>query len=184
MSIIQEALVKAQAEVRPADQEPEVRPVAKEETANPPVRPAALKAPNRPLPAKNRIKPLVGAIALIIMVFAIFYAGLLSFKGYGEAGKTVTINAQEVTYRPIVRDGAEDGPAVGGPSQSSILAGMGAGPELVLNGIMYLEEGPRAIINNGIVMTGDLVSGAKVTNITRKNVVLEYEDVEITLNLK
>ncbi len=57
-------------------------------------------------------------------------------------------------------------------------------PDLSLNGIMYLEDGPRAIINNSIVEVGNTVAGATVTRIDRKSVALESNGVEITLNLK
>jgi hypothetical protein len=93
---------------------------------------------------------------------------------------------QEVSYKPIVKNEiSSTGAAV---SQSQPISSIGIprvlrGPDLTLNGIMYLEEGPRAIINNFIVEIGDFVSGAKVTRINRQSVILEYENVEITLSL-
>ena len=57
-------------------------------------------------------------------------------------------------------------------------------PDLALNGIMYLETGPRAIINNKIVQEGDMVGGATVVLINKNSAILKYNDVEITLSLK
>lgn len=57
-------------------------------------------------------------------------------------------------------------------------------PNFTLNGIMYIEGSPRAIINNAMVETGDVVDQAKVLLIDKKSVVLQYNDAEITLNLK
>ncbi len=57
-------------------------------------------------------------------------------------------------------------------------------PTLVLNGIMYSNENPQAIINNGIVEEGDVVSGATVVKIDNKKALLLYNDEEIVLTLK
>ncbi len=61
-------------------------------------------------------------------------------------------------------------------------------PNLVLNGIMYIEEKPKAIINGTVVREGDVISGATVTSITPDNVLLKYNNndnkVEVALKLK
>ena len=61
-------------------------------------------------------------------------------------------------------------------------------PDLLLNGIMYVEEKPKAIINGIVVREGDVVSGATVASITEKNVLLKYNNnnnqVEVVLKLK
>jgi hypothetical protein len=59
-----------------------------------------------------------------------------------------------------------------------------ASPEFVLNGIMYLEGSPRAIVNDVMVEPGDTVNGAKVVKIDRQDVVLLYNGSEIVLKLK
>lgn len=56
--------------------------------------------------------------------------------------------------------------------------------EFVLNGIMYLEGNPRAIINDVMVGAGDMVGGARVEKIEKKSVLLQYNDAEIVLDLK
>lgn len=57
-------------------------------------------------------------------------------------------------------------------------------PVFVLNGIMFLETGSRAIINGSVVEKGDKVSGATVEAIEREKVFLRYNDEKITLKLK
>jgi hypothetical protein len=91
--------------------------------------------------------------------------------------------AQEVSYRPLPRqDSGQQGQL---PETALRPAAFTSGaPNLALNGIMYIEESPRAIINNSIVEAGDSISGARVVRIERKSVTLVYNDVEITLNLK
>lgn len=84
---------------------------------------------------------------------------------------------QEAIYKTI-----EQSPAAAAGQAASVVRS--APPDLLLNGIMYLEAGPRAIINNAIVGVGDMVSGATVTAINKKSVILAYNNVEITLNLK
>lgn len=53
----------------------------------------------------------------------------------------------------------------------------------VLNGIMQLVDGPRAIINDIIVGEGETVSGAKVTKIKKDGVLLNYNDSEVDLSI-
>ncbi|MCX5680198.1 MAG: hypothetical protein NTZ95_06060 [Candidatus Omnitrophica bacterium] len=53
----------------------------------------------------------------------------------------------------------------------------------VLNGIMYLVDGPRAIINDIIVGEGEMVSGAKVEKIKKDSVILNYKNSEVALNI-
>jgi len=53
----------------------------------------------------------------------------------------------------------------------------------VLDGIMYIADSPRAIINNIIVGEGETVSGANVEKIKKDSVVLKYNESEVTLKL-
>ena len=60
--------------------------------------------------------------------------------------------------------------------------------DIVLNGIMYTAENPKAIINGKTVREGDVINNAVVTSITRKKVLLKYNNndnqVELALKLK
>jgi hypothetical protein len=57
-------------------------------------------------------------------------------------------------------------------------------PVFILSGIMFLEDGPRAIINGSVVEKGDVVGGASVESVERERVLLRYKDENITLHLK
>lgn len=70
------------------------------------------------------------------------------------------------------------------PSFFPIRPAVPAPPKLELSGIMYLDAGPKAIINGSVVKEGDLIQGATVKKIDPTDVVLDYGDVEIQLNLK
>ncbi len=95
-----------------------------------------------------------------------------------ESDKTVPpspfpASVERATERPLVL-------AASGQANQS--------PNLVLNGIMYVEEKPKAIINGTVVREGDVISGAIVTSITENSVLLKYNNndnqVEVALKLK
>lgn len=56
-------------------------------------------------------------------------------------------------------------------------------PEFIFSGVMFLEDGPRAIINGSVLEEGDTIGGARVERIEREKVFLKYKNEEITLNL-
>ena len=56
--------------------------------------------------------------------------------------------------------------------------------KFTLSGIMHLEDGPRAIINNARVAEGAKIGGATVASITDDSVVLKKDGSEITLHLE
>jgi len=182
MSIIHEALGKAQSgtELNGSGQRTE-RDIKPEET-KPAVKPVS-RTIKRPRAKLELYKKALVAIALLgLMAFALVSTGRFLIKiSFGSSGASAR-NAQEVSYRPIIRDRVKDSEIIPGASTETLKRT--TGPELVLNGIMYLEEGPRAIINNFIVETGDSVLGARVAEINRESVILEYENVEITLKLR
>ncbi|MDD5449264.1 MAG: hypothetical protein PHO42_01520 [Candidatus Omnitrophica bacterium] len=55
-------------------------------------------------------------------------------------------------------------------------------PILNLNGIVYDEERPYAIVNNKVMMKGDVIDGAALVEIGRNSVKFIYNDKEIVLN--
>jgi hypothetical protein len=56
--------------------------------------------------------------------------------------------------------------------------------KFVLSGIMELEDGPRAIINDSIVAEGDKIGSATVTRIARKSVILDNNGSAEVLDLR
>jgi hypothetical protein len=173
MSIIQEALEKAQSDGKPEASLPKsVQATKKPEKIAPstgifPRRKATSRMPDK--------KAFITAVSFIVLALALLLV-VRFLSGTGDrTNRTSAKNSQEVSYRPLVRDTVKE------PSEP---VNKETAPDLVLNGIMYIEGRPRAIVNNFIVEQGDSVLGATVTGIKRESVVLEYEDMEITLNLK
>ena len=184
MSIIQDALKKAQITIGAGA--PKAAPgqtKAFEDGQAPRTAPAPAKAKPFPkfiIPVSTAL--LIAAITLI----ALSLGPLVATRPGRDAGiPAPTPPVQEVRYRALPKadlDRSAGVEAHEAARQGAELAS--TAPNLVLNGIMYLEEGPRAIVNNAMVEVGEYVSGAKVVRIDRKSVVLVYNDVEITLNLK
>lgn len=189
MSIIQEALKKAQviysdkAEKSHVDLVP--RKVIEEITSSVPKgsgvsESAELKSHYAGIPLAMLIPAIIVLTIVIGFGFKSFFSGRSS-----ELSKEPVESRQEVSYKA---DGIDEHAGnVGDSIKNSIPTTnfmIGRMPELVLNGIMYLDGGPRAIINGSMVEAGDMVSGAKVTSITRDTVVLSYNSGEITLKLK
>ncbi len=182
MSIIQEALEKARSDVEPGFPFPGNAQMERPEKIGPSVEPA-LRKPSR-FRAPDR-KVLIRAALSVLVIVALFLAGIFLSMIGNRIKPTSAKNAQEVSYRPIIRDTAKDlaGTADRFNTSPERIKKVSA-PELVLNGIMYVKGQPRAIINNYIVEEGDSVLGALVTGIRRESVILEHENVEITLSLK
>lgn len=194
MSIIQEALKK----VTPKDRS------TPDEISQPPeaslIPSVTIQPVNKPVIAAKKIKsrnPLrlvvilvMGAITMVVAAGA-FYL----FQKPSPAAQKMQASEPEPVPAPILHqdtiyktienslpETAGTIPAAQTPAPASIVRA--EPPELVLNGIMYLESGPRAIINNAIVGEGDMVNGATILTINKKNVILKFNNVEITLNLK
>lgn len=194
MSIIQEALKK----IEPADN---IGP-GMENTPAEQVFPNEVRRPE-PVPAHRprrtavQLRPqklprITIIIAISVFLLCLFGIGLflISHKTpakspYSDSQKTDVSETPKAAYQDTIYktidgvDANKDGTA---SSPDSVVRT--EPPDLVLNGIMYLETGARAIINNNIVREGDMVGGATVTFINKKSVILKYNNVEITLNLK
>jgi len=56
-------------------------------------------------------------------------------------------------------------------------------PGWSLDGIMYKESAPMAVINRNIVKSGDLVNGARIIEIKKDRVVLEKDGMSFILNI-
>jgi hypothetical protein len=187
MSIIQEALRKAQgrhAENKKGAPPPEAgAPLA----ASKEVLKPAEQVPSHA--AAHRARIFLSVIAAVL--FAVVLKQTLFDKGPSPALKEGRPSYQEVKYKNIEPE-KETGKMEESVTEKAAAAfpkpehfGLKpAAPDLVLNGIMYLPSHPQAIINNSVVTEGDTVSGAVVKRISRNSVVLEYDKLEITLNLK
>lgn len=56
-------------------------------------------------------------------------------------------------------------------------------PDFILNGVMYVEGTPQAIINGHILQVGDSMSGATVLSIDKDYVLLNINDSKVKLKL-
>ncbi|MCM8761506.1 MAG: hypothetical protein NC938_01080 [Candidatus Omnitrophica bacterium] len=193
MSIIQEALKKAQEDTIISVQKVLMQPREDAQAQS-----VGRAKPNdaRLSPASAKIGRLVGRpkkVAIITVVILLLFAvASLTFflfrqllEEKGGVGINASLVAQEVHYRSLSNSyPGEEATGILRPASQKEAVYAARAPRLELNGIMYLEEGPRALVNNSIVQVGDVISGAKVTKINKNSVVLIYSDIEITLNLK
>ena len=185
MSIIQEALKKAQGQSK--DTPSRETPAQKEKPlASKSIFDKTVVAKTRKAYLKDNFKPI--AIFLSLLIAAVIFLIGTSISKSNNAGKALAaktaVSTQEVQYKPMPKIETKPKETTVSEIQTVLKVANAQYPDLVLNGIMYLEIGPRAIINDAIVEEGDTVKGARVTKINKKSVVLEYNNVEITLNLK
>ena len=182
MSIIQDALRKAQARYR-KEYEPD-KTGAAQEAVSVKVEPreaGAVKSENtNNIPFRVIV---MASAALLILALS----GGIYFSRAGHPVKKDDIpsgitsddtrlhaNASIPDIAPIPESPFPDkAPALSGKDTARFL----------LNGIMYLEEGPQAIINGAVVKEGDVVNGAAVMKINRNNVLMKFKDAEIVLRL-
>lgn len=193
MSIIQEALKKAQETYLK-------RTTDKKEPAQELPRDNIVTArSDRKVPPHHTTAPLPIVIAAIVIIAVLAVFGLRSFFSAGpEAGLKEPASRQEVSLKQVpetssisksssgiqgILPSVDDVTSPLRRTLSSTFMADRTVPELVLNGIMYLQEGPKAIINSTVVREGDVVSGATVKVINRNNVLLNFNDSEITLTL-
>ncbi|MFA5143119.1 MAG: hypothetical protein WC522_02960 [Candidatus Omnitrophota bacterium] len=178
MSIIQDALKKAQRTITPHDRPARDHvilkpPVEKKNTAKAGGNKVPVKAGGKKGTARKYVVPAVLAgLFLFSILIAIFSLALFSNMPKESAEPSApaqppAADKQTVEQLVIPKD-VSDVPR----------------NEFRLAGIMHLEDGPRAIINNLRVAEGDYVNDAVVTSITDDSVVLKRRNSEITLHLK
>ena len=188
MSIIQEALKKAQQKITsstPIAKEPKNENIVNTIYTSQPsydYTPPVPVAKDKPV---NRTATFLIVAVLLVGVVIIY----MMHKHAMKAGPAIDASRQVVTYKPKQEKPASTLPApekAAAPAPiASLIRGISASqPSLILNGIMYLTDNPKAIINNCIVSEGETVDGATVVKINKNNVVLNFNDTEITLKLK
>jgi len=194
MSIIQEALKKAGGGMKGA--QPELPSVAQglAEEAHQPSGPKTRQSDVTKKAPGARHDPKAVAMLLLLLAVTVFLTAGELFNKKGAAVKppapaVVTPTAQklpdltavqEASYRPVLPSIVFQKQEEKGKEKEKLPPA----PEFTLNGIMYLEEGPRAIVNDAMVELGDTVNGATVVKIDRRSVMLRRDDGEVTLNLK
>jgi len=193
MSIIQEALRKAEEHIKDMEQAearpPESKMEGPEKAA---AQQAVAPAVNKATKAKQDTKTV--AMLLVLLVLAAVFAASQFFPrkaaapkqaaGQEAAGKEEAAPASLPKEAPAAPVKAQEFPTLQSVLFKQPEEKKPASPEFVLNGIMYLEGSPRAIVNDVMVEPGDTVNGAKVVKIDRQDVVLLYNGSEIVLKLK
>lgn len=189
MSIIQEALKRAQYNYVGRKSLPQARKESGQE-------------PAIPVPAEVLdVRIITKKIAVAVFVIALL-ALAVSFGIRTLFSKIVTMDKERRSKDSIVAAQKTEPDKTVPPSPSSgaveratenplalaLFGKTNQSPNLVLNGIMYTEEKPKAIINGTVVREGDVISGASVASITENSVLLKYNNnsnqVEVTLKLK
>lgn len=186
MSIIQEALKKAQRKnvaIEIVKKEP-VRQDLPEEMPSYIRKPIA-KTKNKPEARKP--SPRIAFYGIILAsVFAVLF-----IKYYpSKPGKNIDTHAASFTHN--LMDQAESAQASPVPTavrtqnieparEIKRLIRQG---DFRLSGIMDLEDGRRAIINNLVVVEGDSIGSVKIETITTNSVTLKRGEESLTLQLK
>lgn len=183
MSIIREALVKAQ------DHADGALDAARSAAENQPARTQAVNEGGAgPSPAHPK-RDLRAAI-LLVVIFAVLT--LVAAGNIFDPGRQRRGPARSAPRPSTAREFARQTSAGAGPVAGAAGALQGAifldspllRPKYVLNGIMYLEGSPRAIVNDETVVVGDFVRDAIVLKIDERKVVLLDDEEEVTLTLK
>ncbi len=175
MSIIQEALKKAERNIK----DPKKAPASPQGPSPSSPDQSFVKASG---PAAGRDPKAVAILLVALIATAVFAASQLFPK------KNIPVKSSVADAPAVVTSKDEGFPALPSvifqqPAQQQEEK-KPASPEFILNGIMYLEGNPRAIINDIMAEAGDMVDGARVVKIEKKGVLLHYNDIEIYLELK
>jgi hypothetical protein len=182
VSIIQEALKKAQGDFTEKDIPQVKRDIvranpAKDVSGQPATRASARhehgKAPSVRLPA---------LVAVLVILLAVY--------GFRLSLKYVNNNSGATHTAPAAAVAGKTNPApkttglLGQPSDPGLINFGGLHqPALILNGIMYLENKPQAIINGQVLEEGDKINNATVLAIEKDCVLLNLNDTNLKLDL-
>ncbi len=186
MSIIQEALKKAQRVRSPAASGMVLR-----------ASPAAISKP----PAKKFLKPAF-FILIPVLAFSVLMFGYFSLVSSAPRANPAAVSAEKSQVvpqlPPIVQEPApvvgQSVPAAREPvtpqsitaAQQPVIQAQDTVKQksFVLSGIMHLDNGLKAIINDSTVSEGDELDGAIVVKINEDNAILKDGDSQTTLRLK
>jgi hypothetical protein len=199
MSIIQEALKKAQNKQAEKKADNYSEPPKVEQPV------IIQKKAVTTIKKVQKAKPfLPKMIFFVLLAVAVVVAGIVFFMPRQSVNDTPTAVITPVTSenapsrQEVVRKSQDNSPE---PANSSVADAVNAEsaaapkmapsspsaetpPSFILNGIMYLEKGPKAIIDGSTVIEGDVIKGATVVKINPNSVILNFNDLEIRLNLK
>lgn len=173
MSIIQEALKKAQGEYF-EKKTPKVNEerVNEEEVVNSKV---GIQAPQRiKRPTTMRLPALVSILTILLVIYG-FKLSLQYSRPHEKE-----IGAPSPASAPASKTAHSFIPSKIGPT-SFIPMHLS---NFVLSGVMYVENKPQAIINGHVLEEGDKISGATVLVIEKDFVLLDVNDANVRLEMK
>lgn len=138
---------------------------------------------------KKRIELIITGVLVIILILAWANTAAVLKKKNAPAKKSVSIvSSQPVAVQEKTRgiqetENNEDLSWVRCPFSGKPLI-LGAAEDMKLNGIIWDERNPMAVINDIIVRKGDTCDGHLVIDITQDKVILKGSDKEIELRLE
>jgi len=169
MSIIQEALKKAQVEFTKIK-----APPVKAHDA--PVKPSQMNT------VKKTQSLSLPALAGVLMVLLVIYVLDASLRYSGtNSGHTSALNKKNVSSRSVSTAKMRErfaSPLI--DPANLIPSRMG---QFVLSGIMYVENRPQAIINGYVLEEGDKINGATILAIEKDCVLLNLNNSDIRLDM-
>ncbi|MDP3791921.1 MAG: hypothetical protein Q8R38_07755 [Candidatus Omnitrophota bacterium] len=181
MSIIQEALKKAQGDFS----EKKIPEVTESVKCADSVKEAALPAPEIQIPhdikniTSKRLPALVGILAILLLAYGLRLSLQYSDRN-ADKSKRVPVSQES-------RDASVSAPKVvedfTPPKTNPVSFVTKRNPLFNLSGIMYLEDGPQAIINGYVLEEGDKINGATVLVIEKDCVLLDVNNSNVRLEL-
>lgn len=181
MSIIQEALKKAQGEFT-KDKTPSKAPSVKSpDVPTRPVMPAAKPAAAKKTPSLS-VPALVGVLTVLLMIYGLDLS--LRYSGKNKASAGVS-NKKAVSSKAVSSSRLKErfsSPLI--DPANLIPSHMG---QFTLSGIMYVENKPQAIINGYVMEEGDKINGATILAIEKDCVLLsmsEKENIRLDISSK
>ena len=188
MSIIQDALKKVQKKEEKSTF-PSVEKLDFDRAFGGQIKLKNIEVPAQKTPKVYLLLLLISVLILALTIFVLIDIERQNTKKYipGYA-KQEAPSKQEVVHKPLPPKESPAPAMISGYapfSSTSVFLKTEAKnvPKFLLNGVMYLEGGPQAIVNNAVVKEGDVVEGARVVKINRNDVIMRFKDEEITLRL-
>ena len=109
---------------------------------------------------------------MILLLLSMFAGMIFSFN---ESAGAVEYNAQDL------RDPFGGVENIRVSSEASATIPSFAEPPITLDGIIWVPEKPRAVINGKRVLIGGMIGGAEVLEIRKKDIKVRYNEEEFTL---
>lgn len=182
MSIIQDALKKSQITSQDTPSADFIRPAVQKTFVKKP-RQGFLRDPGSFTGTKKIVRrPFIIAVSGVMFCFAAYFIFDILVRSM-ENNNPVAAADSVHSIKASLPDGKPQGQAARLDIRSFARRTPQRESVLNLSGIMYLEDGPRALINNTMVTVGSLIGGARVVDIQKDAVVLDVDGSENVLKL-